>query len=100
MSKSEIVKCPFCNEDVTVEYEGGMDFGAGGLVGAMPVSEGRCSGCNALVMAQAILEKTDEGMVFNALVTAYAERCDYGTSGVIFTKPGGEKSYIKGKQHE
>ena len=54
---SEKVECPFCDTEVTLEYQGGMSFGSGGVVGAMPTQEGTCTKCKASVCGEPILTK-------------------------------------------
>lgn len=59
MSESEkcIVECPFCNTEVTLEYDGGMTIGPGGPLGCAPVSEGTCSSCGAHISAEPTMKK-------------------------------------------
>ena len=90
----ETVECPFCATEVALEYKGGMSFGAGGVVGCNPTSEGTCPICGAYVSAEARLSAA--GALLSVLVIAYEQRVEYDSAEPDFmiVQPHRTASYI------
>ena len=89
---SEKVECPFCDTEVTVEYQGGMTFGSEGVVGGRPISEGSCPNCKADVFAEAALTKG--GKSLDILVLAHTPSPPGASDIMRVLKDDDVESYI------